>query len=475
MAESLSEELKRLHLTEDSQRRGYLLESLIARLFRKAHFDVDLNAAAARPRQTDLFARDGQSAYLIETRWRGKPVSSADVDDLHSRLKRTPSRVEGIMISVKGFTPEAMEEIESMRTERLVVPIDEEELRRFLADPDELRLQLRQKRNNLLVHGSVSRALTSATASAAELPQADISILDTEGRPQAFIAGRGSYSGLTFLRVIPDIDWVAAQGHGVTCDLRVGAESERQLLGVLRELAEIDWAGPRGQWTITQSDRVWHGFGPRDLAIAVEEQKARIAEVEHPHHTEELFYVDECPGGFYTLSAQPIVGRSRVWPVRISFQLEGVPLDTGPFQRLAGQIAPGEKPYFRPRSTASTSFFRLDRHLPLKAPATMVERDEHTEPQDWVVGVIACNPFYSEPNRLSALGIDLLSMGARLDENELLICDLPSWHLADEPQEYVLTGFEVASTSDVVVLRPLADWRHDASSSDLRVPVVAPD
>ncbi len=76
------------------------------------------------------------------------------MDDLHARLRRTPSRVEGILLSVEGFTSSAIEQIESMRDQRLVVPIDGEELRRFLADPSELRLQLRQKRNNLLVHGS---------------------------------------------------------------------------------------------------------------------------------------------------------------------------------------------------------------------------------------------------------------------------------------------------------------------------------
>jgi len=458
MARSLSEEFEELLLVEDPQQRGYRLESLVAKLFRKGHFDVDVNPAAAKPRQTDLVVRDAQSVFLIETRWRGKRAGSADVDDLHARLRRTPLRVEGILISVEGFAPDGIEQIESMRTQRLVMPIDGEELRRLFADPRDLQLQLRQKRNNLLVHGSVSRSLTSATARADELPVAEVSIHDVDGTSLPSIAGTGSYSGLTFCRTIPDIDWGAPGGHGVTCDLRVGAESQHQLLGVFKELAEIDWAGPRGQWTIAQSTRVWHGFGLRALALAIENQATRIAELDHVHHTEELFYVDECPGGFYTLSADLDIDHLRVWPVRISFQLEGVPLDTGPFQRLADEIAPGVEPCFRPRSTASTSITRFGTQLPLTVIATVVERDERDEPEEWVVGVIARNPFFADRNHLAKLGIDPLDLGARLEDNELLVCDLHSWHPADKKREYGLRGLDFASTSDVAVLRPLADW-----------------
>ncbi len=144
--------------------------------------------------------------------------------------------------------------------------------------------------------------------------------------------------------------------------------------------------------------------------------------------------------------------------MRISFQLDGVPIDTTPFQRRADQIAPGTDPYFRPRSTASTSFIRFGTPLPLDVLATVVEKDQREEPGEWVLGVVARNPFFSDRDRLVELGVDPLDLGAALEENELLICDLRSWHLAREHREYVLTRLDFASTSDVVVLRPIADW-----------------
>jgi hypothetical protein len=267
MAETLSDEFEALLGLEDPQRRGYRLETLVAKLFRQAHFEVDVDPPAAAPRQTDLLARGDQAVYLIETRWRGRPAGSKDVDDLHARLKRTPSRVEGILVSVEGFTPQATKLIEESRHERLVIPIDADGLREFLNDPRGLPMYLQLKRDSLVVYGSVAHEPESASASAQELPSAGLSILHLEDGALAYVSGGGSYSGLTFYRELPDIDWVAADGYGVTCDLQLAAQSEGQLLGVIQELSEIGWAGTEGQWTITQSERVWHGFGTRDPSV----------------------------------------------------------------------------------------------------------------------------------------------------------------------------------------------------------------
>jgi Restriction endonuclease len=458
MAGTLSDEFDAL-LDLDPQQRGYRLETLVAKLFRQAHFEIDIDPPAAAPRQTDLLARGDQSVYLIETRWRGKPAGSGDVDDLHARLKRTPSRVEGILVSVEGFTPQATTLIEELRHERLVIPIDADSLREFLKDPRGLPMHLQLKRDSLVVYGSVAHEPESAIAIAQELPSADLSILHPEdGGVLRYVSGGGSYSGLTFYRELPDIDWVAADGHGVTCDLQLAAQSQEQLLGVIKELSEIGWAGPEGQWTITQSERVWHGFGAHSLGLAVEAQASRLDELDQIHSSEELFYVDQCEGGFYTLSARPLVHSSRVWPVQLSFQLPGIPLDTGPFRRFADRSAPGTRPYFRPRSTPSTAIIRLPRMMPLDVVAMIVESDEGAKDEVWVVGVVARNPFFSDLDRLGGCGMDPVRVGGRLDDHELLICDLRSWHPVEMQRDYVLRGFDLASTSDVTVIRPRADW-----------------
>ena len=346
-----------------------------------------------------------------------------------------------------------------MRDQRLVVMIDGGELQGLLANPRELRLALASQAKQSLgswccfpVYGQSQRGR--------RWPSEVRGSFDPRRRwrvPKVLVAGAGSYSGMTFWRSIPDIDWAYARGNGVACDIQIEVESHLQLLGVLQELAEIGWAGPGGQWSISQAERVWNGFGPRSLALAVEEQEVRLCRSE-PCASGELAYVDVCSGGFYSITAQPAVDHVRVWPVRISFQLEGIPFDTLPFQRFVEKIAPRTEPCFRPLGTPSMSAARLSSSLPLKTVATVVEADQRDESEEWVVRIIARSPFLSNQKLVAEMGVDAHNLGLQMEENEFLVCDLRSWHPVHQMRNYVLTGLDFASTSDVLIVRPLADW-----------------
>jgi restriction endonuclease len=462
---SLIQELAALESSEEAQARGYLFEAFLARLFRQAHYDVFQDPAAARPRQTDLIVRDDQATYLVEARWRTAPAGSRDIDELHSRLKRTPSGVEGIFVSMSGFVDEALAQIESWRSERLVIPLGGDLLRRVVSDPDQLPPELQATRESLMVQGSVAGGRELPTAAAEELPAGSISIRDDQGGGLDHLAAAATYSGLTFCRELPDIDWVAAPGHGVSFDLRLAARTPAQLIGALGELSKIGWAGPEGQWTITQSERVWHGFGPRSLAFALEGQAARLEQAGgHIHHTEEVFYVDRCEDGFYSLSARPLVGDTRVWPVRMSFQLPGIPLETARLHRLTASLAPGSRPFFRPRAGDSIKRIWFSGAVGLEVVAPVAEASPEDGSEPWVVGLVTRNPFYGEPDKLIESGIDPSELDGRLQDHELLICDLLSWHPLGQERAYRLRSLEVAATSDVAVLRPLAEWGQPSGS-----------
>jgi hypothetical protein len=107
--------------------------------------------------------------------------------------------------------------------------------------------------------------------------------------------------------------------------------------------------------------------------------------------------------------------------------------------------------------------------MALDVVAAIVESDAGNKGEAWVVGVVARNPFFSDLDRLGEYGMDPTKLGARLDDHELLICDLRSWHPVEVQRDYVLRGFDLASTSDVMVLRPLADW---APEGEERVNVI---
>src|SRR2546428_13092114 len=85
------------------QARGRRLEPLAEKVFRRAHFTAERDVKSAKPRQTDLLARDSRDANLIETKWPPDRADAADTAGMFDRLQRTPSEARGIMASITGF------------------------------------------------------------------------------------------------------------------------------------------------------------------------------------------------------------------------------------------------------------------------------------------------------------------------------------------------------------------------------------
>jgi hypothetical protein len=459
--EGLQGDFERLRLEDDPQRRGYGLEKLLGRLFRAGHFDVKRDPKGARPRQTDLIATRGGRGFVIEAKWQQGPAGPEEVDSLRSRLARLPAGAVGVLVSIGGFSSGAREVIERERNRGVVLAIDEERLLDLLAQPAILDRSLAATEERLLVEGDLAPPdhlrsrrgqLGAVTFTAAE---AEFRLPGGSG--PVVVAG-GDLSGVTFTRELEDIDWVTAGGYGVSFDLRVEAHDQDDLLWLLGELSEIGWATGTGQWCLSQTDVNWHGLGAVGLVAALGAWGERYTTVDRAHHTERLSYVDSVPGGFYTLIADIVADDPRrVFHVSLSFQLTGVPLDPAPYRRLALAASPGDSPYFRPRAERSVGHLWLrGEPVPLETVGTMVAREPDDDPtEDWVSGVVAKNPFYGRPDLMAPHG-DLGEL--QLTETEILICDLGNWHPVAEPRDYGLVGIEWAGSSDVVIVRPRADW-----------------
>src|SRR4051812_33488511 len=119
---SLAADFERLRAVTNAHQRGRKFEQLLERLFRQAHFRVDLDAGIATPRQTDLVARYGGVWYLIEAKWQTAPADVDVFDAVFRRLQRAASsRVVGVIVSVSGFTNTVIEEAAKCRGEELVL------------------------------------------------------------------------------------------------------------------------------------------------------------------------------------------------------------------------------------------------------------------------------------------------------------------------------------------------------------------
>lgn len=145
----------------------------------------------------------------------------------------------------------------------------------------------------------------------------------------------------------------------------------------------------------------------------------------------------------------------------LSFQLEGLPLDTGPLLQLCRSVGVHDGAYFRPRTEESVSRRPGGPLAASVQPIYHLTTNEHDPGfpfAEWVTGIVIANPF-----RGSSEGevLDCLPEGlGLLRGSELLVCDLAQHHPLDGRRyAYHLRGFEHARTSDAMVCRPIADWQ----------------
>lgn len=274
------------------------------------------------------------------------------------------------------------------------------------------------------------------------------------------LACGGGFDGFVFTHELVDIDWVLASGTGVTLDISVPARKERDILDVVEKLAYLGWASPDARWSIQQSTTNWHGFGAGAFAAELPRWQPR-AKTPEAHHSEELCYVDNCSGGYYTLTSSLMAQRHR-WATHteLSFQLQGIPLDTAPLLQLCRSIGVHDGVYFRPLVARSRDLLHLPDWMtePVE-PVGLVETigDEFDSDIEWVTGIVIDNPFkqarwlQSEERKR----VDLRC----IETSEYLVCDLGEHHRKDDSRySYRLLKIETTRTSSAAVLRPGAHW-----------------
>jgi hypothetical protein len=458
----LLDEFRRLQAEPDRKRRGYGLEKLVARLLRHAHFRVKPNAGIAKPRQTDVVAEGGGHVFLVETKWTTRSSSIAEIDALKARLENTHSSVVGVLISIGGFSLNAIEAVGSHR-DRPILLFDGKEIEEACKRDADLRRILRNKLDALLLDGEVlvgERLPSRQRGIASGDPvDGDAYLLMRDGSRVPWIQARGSFSGFTFSPGLNDPDWVPASGAGVTFDLSLSIDTVADVTHALTELSALGWATGAGQWSIAQSETNWHGIGPASLIQALCSWKERYQDAGSIHHTEQVVYQDVCDDGFYTLMLDVDAHNPRlVWRSDMSLQLSGIPLDLDPIRELCRTFDVQARTRFRPRTdkVLKRVWLRND-SVAVKPVAFMVSDRPEWRPdrQPMVCGLVVKNPYYAGKRRNELAN----EMPRPIEETEFLMCDLRSWHqLGKKKLKYSLEFCEWAETSDALVARVVVDW-----------------
>jgi Holliday junction resolvase len=449
---------------------GRDFEVEIAEFLRAAGFEVTKNAKVARPRQTDIFARNQGNNLLVEAKNQKRKVDVNDVDSLRSRLNRTSSDIVGVIFATSGLTQGAIEAIEIDRRREILAFVTEE-IESLRSNETNLQVLIERKRSELRVNGRAWFGTeTHSEFLDAELPLCNVRFRWRESISSYFELA-SDFNGPFFSLEIPGSGY-GNLGAGVRLSIRLALNTARDIRNIVGYLHEKFGLSSKGMFLIQQSHTSWQGVGINNLIQAIECWGERYANSASKafHHSEVIVFFDQFRNGWMELSCQQRLNRSSgqtperafLHGAELVIQLPGVPVDTSPLVKLC-QYTGNDWAIFEDIEEPWSATIVLRTPIRLEPVGLVVNKEPIFEgdERDTVVGVVGRNPFYKKkklPSELLEAGAGSL---AELVIAELLICSLKDWYEdGDVVDHYVLEGFEVTVGGVGRIIRPFGTWNR---------------
>lgn len=139
-----------LEASEDHQGRGHKLEDLITELALSEGFSVASRARSQGEENDLVLAMEGEH-WLLSCKWESGPAKSAYVDEVRIRVAKRPGTV-GVLISLGGFSGEAVAEASSNTSLGLVLLFSKLDLEELFSRRETLLQALREKRKVLVAY-----------------------------------------------------------------------------------------------------------------------------------------------------------------------------------------------------------------------------------------------------------------------------------------------------------------------------------
>jgi hypothetical protein len=395
--------------------RGREFEAEVAKFLRAAGLDVTTNAKAAKPRQTDLFARGNDIDLLVEAKNEKRKVDVSDIDALRSRLSRTSSDIVGAIFTTSGLTKGAIEAIETDRR-REVLAFVKKEIEHLRSGTQNLRTLIERKRSELRVQGKVwFGSEMHSEFVGVKLPPSSFEFR-MGSSASSYFESKSGFAGAFYSLQIADSGWGTAGGEGARLSIQLSLNTVRDLRNIVGYLHEKFGLSSNGMFSIQQSGSCWHGVGSESFLQAVEQWRERYAQSQSKafHHSEQFIYFDQFRNGWMELSSQQRIGCGPPNASRTSFlhhselviQLPGLPVDTLPFLKLC-QYTGNDRANFEYIGEKLTSMIRLQKPIRLNVVGTVVNREcssgSNSSRERVVMGIIARNPFYCKRSLPKAL------------------------------------------------------------------------
>jgi len=462
----LRERLGYLTRIESPERRGREFEELLSKLFEGDGFDVHRNAAGASPRQTDLMVSRGEYTLLVEAKCHRRKLDISHIDDITSRLRRTPSDVVGAIFSLSGFTRSAIRLAEGDRS-REVLLFGPQDLAAIVEGRANFLHLIGKKREELRLHAT-AWFYTPHGTSPVSRPSEGTDSINMEGTRLKYVACASGNSDVVFAREIPDTAWGGYGGLGVALPLDLQEiETPADLRAILSVLGKRFTISGNGAFAIHQLKASWFGIGPRALLDGLNVWKERYEAVglDTPHHSEHFAYFDRLNDGWIVLTGRQRIDwdrPSRLDSCEIVIRLPGAPVDGTPFVRFCREVNNPDARFFpvggqRLHDAYDAHMVRLPEPIRLEVLGTITQRHKRTG--DAVCGVVARNPLFGATVLPPELTANDSSPFRLLDSTELLVCDLADWlDIGTVVDGYELIRLEGLWADDQAIIKPVATW-----------------
>jgi len=476
MTSDLKDEFEKLWNSKDRAKRGRLFEALFCRLLFRSGFIVHKDPKSANPRQTDLLAEYGNDKVLFETKWQKRKVDIDAVAQIKDRLGRASKDTIGCICSVSGFTETLIKDVEDQRSQYEILLLNPYEIYGLFAQKLGIFELIDRKRRVLSRDGVMwffGQSPRDSRSRYVEMPPSHESINLPACSIMVRLASK-HISDILFARtplIFDEYLWAAS------LRIRLNSSSANELREVF--IAAENYLGLRGMGTfgIRQQASGWYGLGSDNFLKEVGLYSQRYkGYTDRIHHSEELAFFDELNGGgIFLLSARQSLTRpGQIHSGEVIVRLPGVPSNTEPFNRFIRSVTPDsvlfspEEPLRRHHCHLPSSVRIYPRDFIASIGSSEIKHSEGA-----ISGVVVTNPFFGDPKRIAEFSNDEQLLA--FSEPEYLICSLDDWlEAGDKVDYYRLTGLEVLSVDEAVLLHPRCTWgnltkrAHPKSSSGFR-------
>jgi len=150
--EEIKKDFYSLVSSSDHQKRGFQLEKLLKDLFEL--FDLDPKASfRVVGEQIDGMFTFENNDFLLEAKWHKDPIDISSLDSFSGKLNRRLENTLGLLISINGFSPDAIQAHSTGR--RLMILMDGSDLMAVLEGRIDLIQLLARKRRYAAQTGNI--------------------------------------------------------------------------------------------------------------------------------------------------------------------------------------------------------------------------------------------------------------------------------------------------------------------------------